>query len=267
MAKECDNRTRTLLATLTQEYFMPVRITYEVHDSESVERRLRALRCMAWVPLEGCWQWLYEAEAARLPIGKGYEVVPRERRPIVLGRIRFPERGVMTLQVNSPERAIEGARFFASCLGTGVLERRVRIVNRLFGADEGTFTELVGHLDRNVTVVHPSEIEEELLRDIEPDMPLEERRRIGMRNMMAVASRLNDVPPVEDFPLRPEEETPDFRDLSLTLRLRSVRAMEHWLGNTHVTLQDVITAATMAATEGAASPKGSDRSRRHRRPR
>ena len=41
-----------------------------------------------------------------------------------------------------------------------------------------------------------------------------------------------DVPMVEDFPLAPEEETPEFRDLAMTLQLRCVRAIEHWKGNT-----------------------------------
>ena len=35
-----------------------------------------------------------------------------------------------------------------------------------------------------------------------------------------------DVPMVEDFPLAPEEETPDFQHLATTLRLRFARAVE-----------------------------------------
>jgi len=49
-----------------------------------------------------------------------------------------------------------------------------------------------------------------------------------------------DVPMVEDFPLAPEEETPEFRDLAMTLQLRVVRAVEHWKGNTHLTLTAII---------------------------
>ena len=51
------------------------------------------------MPPERCWQWLYHAEAASLPIAAGYDSVPVERRPIVLGRIRFPKGG-MTMQTN-----------------------------------------------------------------------------------------------------------------------------------------------------------------------
>lgn len=38
----------------------------------------------------------------------------------------------------------------------------------------------------------------------------------------------------------PEEETPDLRDLRITLQLRSMRAYERSRVNTHVTLADVI---------------------------
>jgi len=49
-----------------------------------------------------------------------------------------------------------------------------------------------------------------------------------------------DVPLVEDFPLVPEEETPEFRELAVTLQLCGVRALEHWQGNTHLTLAAII---------------------------
>jgi hypothetical protein len=53
----------------------------------------------------------------------------------------------------------------------------------------------------------------------------------------------DDVPIVEDFPLAPEEETPDFEHLTTGLRFRFVRAHEHWRGNTHLTLAAIIVRA------------------------
>jgi len=49
-----------------------------------------------------------------------------------------------------------------------------------------------------------------------------------------------DVTLVEDFPLVPEEETLEFRELATTLHLRGVRALEHWQGNAHLTLAAII---------------------------
>jgi hypothetical protein len=50
----------------------------------------------------------------------------------------------------------------------------------------------------------------------------------------------DDVPMVEDFPLWPEDETPDFMVLSNTLKFRFIHAYEHWRGNTHLTLSKII---------------------------
>jgi len=84
-----------------------------------------------------CWQWLFHAEAASLQLAAGYDAVPVEKRPIVLGRIRFPKNGGMTVQTNSIDRTIGAARFFAPHLGPQVVAMRCRLVNRCFAADEG----------------------------------------------------------------------------------------------------------------------------------
>jgi hypothetical protein len=49
-----------------------------------------------------------------------------------------------------------------------------------------------------------------------------------------------DMPEVEDIPLIPEDETPEFRDLSNCLPFRHLRAFEHWRGNTHLALAAII---------------------------
>src|SRR5437762_9258605 len=131
-------KERHLLVTMTNEPFQPARLYYSVPDQALVIRKLKALQCMVEVPSERCWQWLFHAEAAslRFPAGS-YDDVPEAKRPIVLGRIRFPAHGTMTLETNSFERAIEGARFFAPRLGPEVVAMRCRMVNRCFAAHEG----------------------------------------------------------------------------------------------------------------------------------
>jgi hypothetical protein len=62
---------------------------------------------------------------------------------------------------------------------------------------------------------------------------------------------------VEDFPLDPEAETPDFQHLATTLRLRFARAVEHWRGNTHLTLAAIILRMVQQNMQGGGS---------HRRP-
>lgn len=111
---------RPLLVTLTKEPFQPVRLYYRIPPRPDVLAKLRGLACMAEDPFESCWQWLYHGETKSLRFARsGYDDVPTERQPMILGRIRFPKSGGMTLQTNSAERAIQAARFFALCSARG----------------------------------------------------------------------------------------------------------------------------------------------------
>lgn len=234
-------KERRLLVTMTNEPFQPVRLYYATPDQSFVVERLRRLECMVEALPERCWQWLFHAEAASLRFAAGgYDDVPKEKRPIVLGRIRFPKRGGMTLQTNSIERAIAGARFFALRLGPEVVAMRCRVVNRCFAADEGQPDKLMATLDQDVTVIDPREAEAALRRELKGVRPSQDAERAAAEFLQRRIKSQEDVPMVEDFPLAPEEETPEFQHLATTLQFRFVRAFEHWRGNTHLTLTAII---------------------------
>lgn len=241
MRSKRDGGQRCLLATMTNEPFQPVRLYYTVPDEFFVVRALKKHRCMAEAPDERCWQWLFHAEAASLRFAAGgYDDVPKEKRPIILGRIRFPRQDGMTLETNSIDRAIAGARFFGSKLGADVVAMRCRVVNRCFAADEGQPRELMATLDQDVTVIDPREAEACLRREFKGVAVGQDAERAAAEFLERRIKSKDDVPMVEDFPLAPEEETPDFRDLANTLQLRCVRAVEHWRGNTQLTLTEII---------------------------
>jgi hypothetical protein len=233
-------KQRCLLATMTGEPFQPVRLYYSIPDRLFVANKLRAMKCMLEVPPERCWQWLFQGEAAALRFPGGYDAVPKEKRPILLGRIRFPKNDGMILQTNSIPRAIEGARFFGPRLGPEVIAMRCRVVNRCFAADEGKLDELMKTLDRDVTVIEPREAEAAVNREFAGVRTRQDAERAAAEFMERRLRSKEDVPLVEDFPLAPEEETPEFSELATTLQLRGVRALEHWQGNTHLTLAAII---------------------------
>jgi hypothetical protein len=249
---------RRLLATMTREPFQPVRLYYAIPGRSFVTERLRGLKCMVEVPPERCWQWLFDAEAASLPIAAGYAAVPPERRPIVLGRIRFPENSGMTIQTNSIDRAVAAARFFAPRLGPEVVAMRCRVVNRCFAAEEGQPDELMKTLDQNVTVIDPRAAEAAFTRDFKGVRTMEDAERAATASLRRKLASEEDVPMVEDFPLAPEEETPEFRDLATALGFRFVRAVEHWNGNTDLTLAAIIVRAVEdGMRRGVVAPIGS----------
>jgi len=238
--KDAKERQRPLLVTMTKEPFQPVRLYYAARAAPSLSRRLRGLACMVEERAQRCWQWLFHAEAASLKFAAGYEEVPEERRPIILGRLRFPKNGGMTLETNSIDRAIQGARFFAPLLGPDVVAMRCRVINRCFAGDEGTPADLMKTLDQNVTVIDPRSAEAQFEQDFKGVQSVEDAERVAAKRLERRLKSGEDVPLVEDFPLAPEEETPDFQHLATGLQFRFVRAVEHWRGNTHLTLTAII---------------------------
>lgn len=229
-----------LLVTSTKEPFQPVRIYYSIPDKPFIIRVFNGLRCVGLEAGGRAWDWLYQNEATALTFSAPYEDVPAEIQPVLLGRFKFPEKTRMVLEVRSIPRACEAAKFFGPILGPKVVARRIRIVNRLFNGSEVTngLDRLDRLLDTNVTVIDPAKAESEMEQALAGAKTPREKRlafeALGQR------SRRQDVPMVEDFPLAPEEETPEFRHLAMTLQFRAVRAYRHWKGETHLTLADVI---------------------------
>jgi len=114
------------------------------------------------------------------------------------------------------------------------------VVNRCFAADDGKPDELMKTLDRDVTVIDPREAEAAFRREFKDVRTLKDAERAAAEMVERRITSREDVPMVEDFPLAPEEETPEFRDLATALQLRLVRAVEQWRGNKHLTLTAII---------------------------
>lgn len=235
-------KDRMLLATVTGEPFQPVRLYYTIPDKPFVTQILSRLRCMDEDRKGGRWVWLYTAEAEALTFGRPYAELPAEVHPVVIGALRFPKEGGMTLEVRSFERAVAAAKFFGPRLGPRAVARRARVINRWFDAKEATGgpQQIDRHLDEDVTIIEPGEAAAKMEEYQAGAKSREEKVRAFERFHEDRRRERRDVPLVEDFPLVPEEETPDFAHLALTLRLRTLRAYEHWNGNTDLILQDII---------------------------
>ena len=231
---------RILLATVTGEPFQLARLYWSIPTSAAVTRVFTKLRCMDEDEEARCWAWLYEGEVAALTFGKPRSAVPPGVHPILIGRFRLPQQDRLVLEVRSFERAIEAAKFFAPLFGPTVVLERARVINRWFDAQEARegLDGLDRLLDQSVAVIDPKKSEEAFRRAMEGARTQEEKIRAFER--YSQECRQQDVPLVEDFPLASEEETPEFRHLTMTLRLRALRAFEHWNGHTQLTLADVI---------------------------
>jgi len=235
-----------LLATTTNEPFQPGRLYFAVPDASAVKAKLKRIACVQEVPATDCREWLFVKEAAGLCFPGTCGDVPKPMRPIVLGRIRFPGATAMTLQTNSFSRALEGARFFGARLGKLAVALRVRVINLCFAASEGDLQTLASMLDRDVVVVDPREAK----LVIEWMARKAPSRAEALQRFIQGDFLGEDVPMVEDLPLYPEEETPDFQELGTVLALRAARAMEHWNGHTEVTIGSLLRLAVAQGNRG-----------------
>jgi hypothetical protein len=95
-------------------------------------------------------------------------------------------------------------------------------------------------LDRDVTVIDPRVAEAALRRQLAGVRSMQDAERAAAERLEQRLKSKEGVPMVEDFPLAPEEETPDFKHLATGLQFRLIRAFEHWRGNTHLTLAAII---------------------------
>ena len=243
-----ESSDQQLLVATTGEPMQPVRLYYAATGQAraAAVSALRGLRCVGPGRETKTLEWLHSDEAANLDFHKWAPAAKLGAAPALLGVWSLRDRRLLTLTVRSFHRATLAARFFAPRLGSGVELVRARVVNRWFDASElGSDLDLHrldAHLDRNVVVIDPRVAERELEDMLSQARTPEELERLCAENVER--KRNQDIPEVEDFPLAPEGETPDFRDLEMTLMLRWVRAGEHWKGNTGVSLADIIVQLT-----------------------
>ncbi len=230
---------RTLLVTTTGEPYQPVRLKWAVPSKPFCVSRLEQLECVGVdAETKALTLWL-TGETKDLELGPEAFGPPTDGRLVVLGIFKFPDVKTMVLEVRSIPRAVELARLVRRTLGSKVALTRVRVINRWFEASEAAdgLTKLDKCLDQNVTVVRWEDSADAFDTFLEKGKTVEERHALFAE--WQDSRRHVDVPPVEDFPCHPDEETEEMRDLEATLNFRMLRCSRTWNGE-RVTLQQVI---------------------------
>jgi hypothetical protein len=216
-----------------------------------VTSALRDLECV--VPVgDARWVWHYEDEAADIGLSKRPDDLADVARPLILGDIRLAPKREVVVGVNSVDRAVGAARFFGPLFGPDVVLHRARILNRLVAATEvGLGLDgIAGLLDEGAVETDPAE---EYLGMVSAYARVEPLGIDAAQLDRLLGERLRqDVPLVEDLPLEPEMETPDFLHLAMKLRMRGLRAFEHWKGNTGVRLADLFQEMAASRRPGVA---------------
>ncbi len=124
---------RSIMATLTGDFFQPVRLCYQVLNQPGLERAFGTLGCLKYDAPRNRWVWLYEDEARTLQFQRSYVEFPKELRPIVIGTFFMRAEDTLLLDLRSCERALVAIPFFDKHLTRKLVNLKdAEIVNQLF---------------------------------------------------------------------------------------------------------------------------------------
>jgi hypothetical protein len=233
---------KPILATMTGEFFQPVRLHYQVFDHDGLLRAFKKLRCVQHDPTQQRWVWLYDHEAKALRFQRSYAEFPKDLHPIVIGSFFLRTKDKLLLDLRSCERAILAIPFFAKHLPLRVAKvTESEIVNKLFSATENPQLKPDDLFDRpGSSVRDPAAVMQKIIDRASQVRDPRKRFAIAQEELDSQARQL--TPDIERFPVHYHED--GIGGFEAALRMRQIVAREHWLGNTRYTLLDAIKTIT-----------------------
>jgi hypothetical protein len=239
--REREMADKTILATITGEFFQPVRLHYRVLDSEGLLQAFEKLRCVEHDPPRQRWVWKYADEAKSLKFKNSYGQIPKELYPIVLGSFFHRADDLLLLDLRSCERAKLAIPFFDQHIPRSVARvTEAEIANRLYSMDNPQLTpaDLFDH-----QASKSRDAEDELKRIAEAVANVRGlRARIGIAWKAMQSAAAETLPEIERVPVHYYED--GMQGFELVLRLRQIIAMQHFSGNTAYTLSDAVNSIT-----------------------
>jgi hypothetical protein len=232
---------KVILATVTGEYFQPVRLHYRVFDNERLLRAFKKLRCVDHDPSQKRWVWLYDHEARNLRFKQSFAQIPKHLHPLVIGSFFLRTKDTLLLDLRSCERASLAVPFFDTHLPRSVVKvMEAEVVNKLFSATEGAKVTPDNIFDHQPSTFVDPEAEVQRVIDLTAHVrDPQERFRIATKNIESRAQQ--SLPEIERFPIHYYED--GIQGFATTLTFRQIVALRHWLGDSKYTVFDAIQSA------------------------
>jgi tetratricopeptide (TPR) repeat protein len=223
--------------TTTGEIMQPIRLHYEVFDSEQLRATFATLRCLDDDTPRGRWVWLYTDEAGALSFEH-----PSAADNVVLGEFVFKGSHEVVLNLRSLERATQALAFFDKYISRTVARViAVTVSNRLLSLAEASALISLDHFfDRaDVVVKDPASLLQSL-EDLKSNIPDERERRAAVMQYLDDRAK-QPVPAMERFPFDyADYDAGGIRAIEAFLAPHTVIAMQHWQGNTDYTRHDLM---------------------------
>jgi hypothetical protein len=231
-------QNEAVLSTITGELFQPVRLHYQLFEQQALERAFEKLRCTQYDAQGRRWVWLFDHEAKQINLPKAYSTISKALHPIVIGSFFVRQADRLILDLRSCERAVEAIPFFDKHLPRRAAKVwQVEVVNRLFPVAGNEALTPARLFDQGTsTFVDPAAADQRMFDLTAPVQDPEEKMRILIEDSERRGKQ--PLPEIERFPIHYYEE--GIQGLEMTLRLRQIVALQHWLGNADYSMFDAI---------------------------
>jgi hypothetical protein len=203
---------KPVLATITGEFFQPVRLHYRMLDNKGLLEAFTKLGCLKHDPPRQRWVWLYDDEASSLPFKHSYAQISVDLRPIVLGSFSLRSNDTLLLDLRSCERALLAIPFFDKYIPRSVaIVKEADIANRLFSATEHPQISPEEVFDQRASTIRDPKAEVERIAELIT-------KADGFRARLAVAMKAIEsgtqqtLPEIERIPVHYYED--GFKDSS-----------------------------------------------------
>jgi hypothetical protein len=231
-----------VLATITGDFFQPVRLHYRVLDGKGLLAAFKKLSCVKHDSPRQRWVWLYEGEARSLVFKHSYAQISENLRPIVLGSFSQRTNDAILLDLRSCERALAAIPFFDKHIPRSVAKvAEADVANTLFSATDHPQISPEDVFDQGSSTIRDPQAEVRRLAELMTKAGgFRARLNVLMNSIQSAAEQA--LPEIERIPIHYYED--GIQGFQLALTLRQIVAKEHWFGNTAYTLSDAIRTVT-----------------------
>ena len=232
----------TVLMTITEEFFQPARIFYDVYDLEALQKIFLDLKCMDYDDQKNRWVWIYSDEAKNIHFKRSWSELPPKVHPLVIGSLYVPKESLMYVDVNSFERIPAAVSFFGDRIDRTIAEvTHVQLYNKFSQVRDGMpdhhklFEEILSHRPDPDAEMHA------FITEAKESGTLE---RLREQVLMGEHSK-NNMETIETMKVYYDigHEVDCLETLQGCLRMRTAVALEHDRGNIDYTFRDFLNIA------------------------
>jgi hypothetical protein len=231
----------TLLMTITEEFFQPARIYYDVYDQVALQDIFLELKCVDYDDQKNRLVWNYTDEAKKIQFKRSWSEIPKESHPLVIGSLYAPNENQMYIDVNSFERVPAAIRFFGDRIDQKIAEvTHMQLYNKISRIRDGIpdhhnlFEKILSNRPDPDAEMHALIAEAKKSGDLEKlrDQILKEQHEKSKRKMDLIETMkvYYDIGHEEDC----------LETIQSGLRMRTTIAFEHDRGNTNFTFIDFL---------------------------